>query len=36
MYSGFRQPTNARGVVFGDDGTLDVEFVDTFLNAPYR
>jgi hypothetical protein len=34
--SELRQLTNARGLVFGDDGALEVETVDTFLNAPYR
>jgi hypothetical protein len=33
--SGLRQLTDARGV-FRDHGALEVETVDTFLNAPYR
>jgi hypothetical protein len=34
--SGLRQVTNARGLFYGEDGALEVETVDVFLNAPYR
>jgi hypothetical protein len=34
--SGLRQLTDARGLFFAEDGTLEVEIVESFLRAPYR
>ena len=33
--SGLRQLTDARGLSFGEDGTMEVEFVDAFLRVPH-